>query len=310
MAQLTLLLPARERLRGAPLPHALAATLGCADRSQAEAGLAAQLARHVDIVPNQVPAAALTRLVDSGEEDARQSAWLRADPAYVRPDINGVRLLAIGDTLGIEQADVDALLPALRPLFGDAGFTLDAPDPARWYLRLPRGTKLPPFASPADALGDDLFEHIPAGSEGRRWRTLLSEAQVVLHNHPYNALRQAQGKVAVNSLWFWGAGVLPHSVSWQTPTLFSDDPVMRGLALAGKITAMPLDLFKSFEDDAVIDLRAGRDPAEVVGRWLAPAAAASRQHAVTFDFADGERFRLSSSHRWRFWRRPVEALSK
>ena len=310
MAQLTLLLPERERLRGAPLPAALAATLARADRAQLEPGASAQLQRHVDNLPNPPPAAALTRLVDTDVDATRPFLWLRADPAYVRPDINGVRLLAIGDTLGVEQTDVDALLPALRPLFGDAGLLLDAPVPGRWYLQLQRGATLPSFAAPDEALGDDLFEHIPAGAEGRRWRSLLSETQVVLHNHPYNALRQAQDKVAVNSLWFWGAGVLPHSVSWQTPTLFSDDPVMRGLALAGKITTMPLDLFQSFEDDAVIDLRAGRDPAEVVGRWLAPAAVASRQHAVTFDFADGERFRLSSSHRWRFWRRPVEALSK
>src|SRR5690606_2381672 len=134
-----------------------------------------------EAVPRRLPAAPLTRLLDAGKHDAGLSAWLRADPAYIHPDINGARLLAIGDALGIEQADLDAFLPALRPLFGDAGFPLDAPRPGRWYLRLPREAKLPAFASPDDALGDDLFEHDgfdgAAAPEARRWRVLASEAQ-------------------------------------------------------------------------------------------------------------------------------------
>ena len=77
----------------------------------------------------------------------RSSAWLRADPAYVRPDINGARLLAYGDALALTQAERDALLRPLQPLFGDAGFPIDAPTPSRWYLRLPREAKLPAFAA-------------------------------------------------------------------------------------------------------------------------------------------------------------------
>lgn len=90
--------------------------------------------------------AALTRTLDA--DDAPLSAWVRADPAYVRPDINGAHLLACGEALQLDVRDVAALLPALRPLFGDAGFPLDAPDPHRWYLRLPRGARLPRFVPP------------------------------------------------------------------------------------------------------------------------------------------------------------------
>lgn len=309
MAQLTLLLPERERLRGAPLPAALAATLARADRAQLEPGASAQLQRHVDNLPNPPPAAALTRLVDTDVDATRPFLWLRADPAYVRPDINGVRLLAIGDTLGVEQTDVDALLPALRPLFGDAGLLLDAPVPGRWYLQLQRGATLPSFAAPDEALGDDLFEHIPAGAEGRRWRSLLSETQVVLHNHPHNVWRQSVGKPPVNSLWFWGGGVLPHAVTWTAPTLYSDDPCLLGLALAGNIQGMPLDQRHGFDDDALVDVRALRDPHRIIGDWLQPALSAAAGKDVCLDFADGAVFRLAASQRWRFWRRPLASLA-
>src|SRR3546814_9323765 len=118
----------------------------------------------------------------------------------------------------MDEEDRTAFLPALRPLFGDAGFPIDAPHPSRWYLRLPHGAKLPAFAEPDDALGADLFDHLAEGSEGRRWRVLLGEAQVVLHNHPRNARRAEQGRPPVNSLWYWGGGVLPDARSEEQPS--------------------------------------------------------------------------------------------
>src|SRR5690606_17255467 len=138
--------------------------------------------------------------------DAGDHAWLRADPVWMRPDINGVRLMAHGQALQLSPEEGGVLVEALRPLFGDAGFELDAPDPARWYLRLPADTRLPASSDPGDALGEDVFEHMDTSPEGRAWRTLASESQVILHNHPLNEARAARGRSPVNALWFWGGG--------------------------------------------------------------------------------------------------------
>ena len=308
MPRLTLLLPATSRFAGVQLSQVLASALGRADRVAHEAGEDAQLARHFTLLPDRWAAAALTRVVDGGTEDARLSGWLRADPAYIRPDINGARLLATGDTLGIDAGDVEALLPALRPLFGDTGFALDAPHPGRWYLRLPRESKVPAFAAPAQALGEDVFEHIPGGAEARRWRVLSSEAQVVLHNHPHNAARAARGKPPINSLWFWGGGVLPDHVTSTSPTLYSDDPLLQGLAHVAKLMPMPLDAFNDFTADALVDLRMLHDPRALLEAWMLPAAASARRCEVLFDFADGPGFVLQAAQRWRFWRSPLGAL--
>lgn len=305
MARLTLLLPPAARFAGLPLPPALAQALGRADRMRHAAGESAQLARHLPLLPQGWPAAALTRLLDAGEDDARRGVWLRADPAHLRPDINGARLLGVGATLGMDQADVDALLPALRPLFGDAGFALDAPHPARWYLRLPPGTPLPAFSSPDEALGDDVFEHAAQGEAARRWRALESEVQITLHNHPHNAARAAAGRVAVNALWFWGGGALPDAVSGHAPIIYSDDPAVLGAARLGKLQGMGVQAFRAEVEDALVDLRAQRDLRALVARWLVPAA--GRAEAV-FDFADGQVFRLRRGQRWRLWRRPLAAV--
>ena len=302
MARLSLLLPPAARFVGMSLPPALGKCLARADRSRGEPGEPALLARHFDVLPRGWPAAALTRLLDAGEDDARRGAWLRVDPAHIRPDINGARLLGIGRTVGLDQDDVDALLPALRPLFGDLGFQLDAPQPTRWYLRLAREAKLPTFASPDDALGDDVFDHAPEGPDARRWRVLVNEVQVVLHNHPHNAARAASGRVAINALWFWGGGILPDAISSHAPTVYSDDPAVFGAAKLGKLQGMPLSAFQhETDDDALVDLRGQRDVRILLEHWLQPAASRARRLAVSFDFADGLAFHLNPGQRWRFW---------
>ncbi|WP_147652710.1 phosphoglycerate mutase [Vulcaniibacterium gelatinicum] len=311
MRAATFLLPPRARLPGA-LPDAVARALGRADALPAgEGGERAQLLRHFELLPRGWPVAALTRQRDAG--DAPAHGWLRADPVYARPDINGVRLLAHGETMRLAREDAEAFLPALRPLFGDAGFPIDAPAPTRWYLRLPREARLPAFAEPSEALGADLFEHLPEGPEGRRWRVLLSEAQVILHNHPHNAARVAAGKPPVNSLWFWGGGVLPDHVRTVHAAVHGGEVLLAALAQAAGRDAAPLPAcFAPREGALLYDLRAARDPAALAEAWLVPAVEALRRgtlDALELDFEDGARFRFAPRQRWRFWRRPRPAFA-
>jgi hypothetical protein len=183
---------------------------------------------------------------------------------------------------------------------------LDAPTPARWYLRLPREAKLPVFAGPDEALGADLFEHLPEGGEGRRWRALLSEAGVVLHNHPRNAERVAQGLPPVNALWFWGGGVLPDHVRSPHAQVRSNDLLLQALAdAAGRGSdaepgSVPVD-------GVLVDYRALAAPDEGFLGWVAAAGRGDIARLV-LDFADGERIAVERGHRWRFWRRPMQEL--
>ena len=315
MTTIALLLPDRARLPGT-LPQAVARALGRADREQFEAGGRAQLRRHFRVLPDHWPVAALTRRADAGT-DAGDGLWLRADPAHVAPDLNGVRLLGWGEGLGLDPLDAQALLPVLRPLFGDAGFELDATHPARWYLRLPPGTPLPEFVAPEDAVGDDLFNAIPHGDDpaSRRWRLLMTEVQVVLHQHPWNRARTDHGRVAVNALWFWGAGVAPDSVQSPYMNVRSSDPLLHALAgEAGAATAAPaaaVDAPASAIGDSLVDLRQLRS-LDVLGSQVLPPLLASMRRdeydTLVLDFEDGARLRLRQSHPWRFWRRPLRSL--
>ncbi|WP_282296087.1 phosphoglycerate mutase [Stenotrophomonas sp. PS02289] len=302
MASATLLLPARSRFPAAPLPDDVARALGRAQRSTVEPGERAQLQRHFQLQPAQWPVAALTRQLDVG--DAADGVWLRADPANVAPDMQGARMMGHGDTLRPDPDDVAALLPALQPLFAGYGFTLDAPVPGRWYLRLPEEIQLPTFAAPDDVLGDDLFDHLPPGDTGRLWRALLTEAQVVLHQHEWNARRIAAGKRAINSLWFWGGGVLPHSVSTDYAQVRSREALLQGLAKAAGVAVggdQPVD--------ALVDLRQLRSLEQLGNEAIRPLLAALQRgelRRLVLDFEDGLRFELDKSQRWKLWKKPLQ----
>ena len=311
-ASATFLLPARVRFGGQALHADVAKALGRADRFDSDAGERAQLTRHFELLPRTWPIAALTRAFDS--DDATLGAWVRADPAYVRPDINGARLLASGDALQLDAREAEDFVAALRPTFGDAGMPIDAPRPARWYVRLPRESKIPPMTSPADALGADLFDHMPEGPEGRRWRALLSEAQVMLHQHPLNAQRIAAGKPPVNSLWFWGGGILPDHVTTPHRAIQSDELTVRALAKAAQVEQVDLPARFTAPDasgSVLHDLRALRDINALHAAWLQPALEALRSGALgtlQLDAEDGTRWTLARHQRWRFWRKPSKAF--
>jgi hypothetical protein len=287
----------------------LAKAFGRGDASASgESRSDAQLIRHFAATPAHWAPAAFTRQRDVG--DAAGAAWLRADPAHVRPEMTGARLLGIGERLSLSQDDVDALLPVLKPVFGDSGFVLDAPTPARWYLRLLPEAKFPRFSAPDEALGEDLFEHQPDGPEGRRWRALLNEVQIVLHNHPWNGKRAERGLVPINALWVWGGGVLPDSVVTDVQHVCSDDDLLQALIRIAGGSARPLsDAFSgtapSANGDVLYDLRRSRDFAALQRDWLLPAVWALRTgglETLILDTADGMRLQLAPGQRWRFWR--------
>ncbi|MGP1666622.1 MAG: phosphoglycerate mutase, partial [Rhodanobacter sp.] len=222
---LQLWLPALTHLGAA---HRLREPLARADRlPEGGAGYLGGLGDYFSGAGADMPAAALTRERLVG--DAEGSTWLSADPAWVRPDINGVRLMACG-RLQLSMADAQALAEPLKPIFGDAGMLLEVSSPDRWHLRLPPGSPLPVFSSPEQVLGEDLLQHLPQGPEGRRWRVLLNDVQVMLHQHPLNAQRHAQGLQPVNSLWLWGGGSLPDHLRSKLSGVVSDDLLLNALA--------------------------------------------------------------------------------
>lgn len=302
---LTFLLTERRRFSGQKLDATIAKMLGQADKLPIlGSGQQAQLERHVSILPRRWPLAALTRQYDA--KDAQLNSWLRADPAHVRAEMGVVRLLACGD-LGLTQAEADELIKPLKILFGDVGFPLSAPHPSRWYLMLPKESKLPEFQSPDTAIGADIFSQFPSDDTSKRWRALLNEAQITLHNHPLNAERIQKGLLPVNSLYFWGGGVLPDQVKFHAHQVKSDDVIIKSL-----MHHAGFENQDKTDGATLVDVRHLRDWSLFEREFLSPAIADlknSKRASIVLDFADGASHEIKTSQKWRFWRGPLNALA-
>lgn len=306
MADLTLLLPPLRHVAEQTASGELDLWTSRGDRlADARPGREAMLRESFEFVGTQTPFAALTRSLDS--TDAAGTLWLRADPAWVVADAVTLRLLACGN-MDLSPPDSEQLARALKPLFGDAGFPLEATTPARWYLRCPPGAQLPTFSPPEAALGDDVSRHLPEGEAGRRWQHLLNEAQVILHNHALNVERTRRGQSPVNSLWFWGAGKLPDWVRTTASVVASSDEIVHALARIANapIASSPADAMAAVAPEARILIDLDVPGSELGSEWQEPITRALADRAIAdlqLKFASGERFRYRRGHRWRFWRK-------
>jgi hypothetical protein len=270
----------------------------------AKNGRVAALRDHFRFAGDGVPAAALRHHCHAG--DAGGGSWLCADPAYVRSEATGARLMAC-PVSDLSDAEAEALATALRSLLAEVG-PLQADTPAEWCVRLADGIRPAVFTSPDDALGASLIDMLPEGDAARAWRRLFNEIQVALHAHSVNAARVAARKLPVKALWFWGAGALHDSVDTRLALVASADDVVRGLAkLAGAVRVEPLPIALETADvrgEALLDLQrlGGRESATewltTFERWLRR----SRFDAITLTFAGGECWRMRHAHRLRFWR--------
>ena len=134
---------------------------------------------------------------------------MRADPVHLRIDHDYLKLHD-ASVLDVQREEADALMRALQDHFRQDGLEFRAPSPHRWYVCAPAGT-LPKTTPLEGALGRDVFGLLPSNN-AVNWRSAITEAQMMMGAHEVNARREAEGKLAINSVWFWGEGVLPAEV--------------------------------------------------------------------------------------------------
>ena len=184
--------------------------------------------------PMDIPLAPMMYPWDKGSISSEEGWWLRADPVYLRPDRD--RLVLFGPRyLELNEAESQSLATIVAPLFTEYGWQFEALQPDRWYLRLPQPERVA-FTALGIVEGKYLEPALPAGADGSRWRALLNEIQMLLHDCPINREREDRGLPVVNSLWFWGAGEAPlcSTSSWQQVG-WGQDPLLQAIAAYCKV---------------------------------------------------------------------------
>jgi hypothetical protein len=175
------------------------------------------------------PVAPYALLADGGTPGSHY--WMRADPVHL--SVGRDSLAFDGTALDVSRSEAETLVAALNRHFGEA-LAFDALRPGRWYVKFPGAPELA-TTPPSTARGTTIGDKLPSGADAMRFRALMNEVQMVLHEHPVNTEREARGVLAVNSVWFWGGGTLAGTAARPFSIVLADDPLARGLALAAGI---------------------------------------------------------------------------
>jgi hypothetical protein len=263
------------------------------------------------------PVAALTARYDG--LDTATGWWLRADPVWLQPDRDQLVLGAAGE-LQLNHDESRQLAATLNEHFATDGLCLFTPDPNRWYLRQDEVSRI--RTTPLEDLwGRNIHDCLPRGEDAAVWRQLLNETQMLLHEHPVNRQRVAEGRPPVSSVWFWGGGCLPMAGASDWDQVYADEFLLKAVADWQGIPcrSSPAQLSRDLTGRCLISTRQCYEPARKrdVFAWqdclvqlqtnvlvsLQHLLAQSRCRALTLLPADGRAFRAAPSNRYRFWRR-------
>lgn len=278
------LLPERRRFAGQSPSAYWAKRMSRMSQCQSGSGETAQLQRHFTCVPNTWAMAALCRQAEFG--DASDNLWLRADPIHLQVEMRGARIMA-WDTLRLSERDSLAIVNAIRPIFGDAGYGFEQSSDGFFYIKITRGTPVPDFVPAPEVLGADLFSILP---NDKKWTALFNECQVILHNLSLNDERIRQGQLAVNGLWFWGLGRMP--LQLKHPFL--------------KITSNACDLnaLAAFPDEPhALERKCNLVDCRHIRQWSEAEAKLPFKESFQLDFSDGTIMNWQPKFNWYFWRK-------
>ena len=256
--------------------------------------------------------------------DPGNDGWVHADPVHLKVHRDHL-ILADAARIHVSTDEAREFIALLGAHLAAENIAIVAPHPQRWYLRTAHEPRLGTVPT-SEVVGRSIEPFLPAGEDGARWRRVINEAQMLLHDHPANQKRETRNELPVNSIWAWGAGrarplTPPYDAVW------SDHPAVIGLAAASGVEARRLPasgaalrkelgtgsnlvVLASLPAVAYGDVAAWRTAVALLERdWFAPLLATLADgglesitlHGLGGDFGMTAEYRRND--RFRFWRR-------
>ncbi len=266
----------------------------------------------------------------------RDHCWvMRVDPCFMAADRDQLVLLESANIdLSHQEAIqlVDEINSFFQPYIEESFWRLelaaDRSSPLSWFLRSSKPINVHTQPT-SNVKGRSIKPFLLKGENQSSWLKLFNEFQMVLHQSEVNLRRKQQGKLPVNSVWFWGAGKLikPSEQTAQTnlKTVYSNDPIVKGLSVMAHFNIHDLphnldELFmvKSTTDTVVImdhlaepvrngDVYAWVDMMQLFEKsWLEPSLKAlqsGRLDQLTFLTPAGIRLEVSGKCINHWWKR-------
>lgn len=153
--------------------------------------------------------------------------WLRLDPVHLEVGMRGLFLRA---GMELDPHEADTLGTLIFPILTQSGLDVFAGADGIMHVRCATPPRL--GTTPLDQVdGRQPVRFLPTGEDAPFWNHLMHEAQMALHEHPFNLARMASGKLPVNSFWTWGGGRFKRPAR-GTGALWGEHPLLRQISMA------------------------------------------------------------------------------
>lgn len=157
-------------------------------------------------LPGDPPATApYAWFADGPPAGPERAVWIaHADPAHMALARDHLVVTDTGDDALSEDETHELLGLANAAAAGHPGVRF-VERGGRWFLfsDVPWAITTRSFDA---AAGRPAQDHVPSGSDARRWRVLSNEIQMAWHASEANRAREARGARSVNALWLHGGG--------------------------------------------------------------------------------------------------------
>jgi hypothetical protein len=264
----------------------------------------------LQLEPQAHPSAALSALAHGAVD--KTGMWLHMDPVHLLAGLNHLSLLELTGELQPSSQQRAALEPPLRQHLQACGGELLTLPGGGWLAHLPQAAQLR-TVSPMAAAANELELAMPQGEGSAALRRMLTELQMLLHEHAVNRERSRLGLPEVNAVWLWGNGDLAPTASRALPFAVGDDAYLRGLYLhhgqsVSRLPSGAAELLGMLENQPQgIAVLAEQSPQSFEQEWLVPLVHALRARRLMRLqlILDGWHLSIDRRALRRFWRRPL-----
>jgi hypothetical protein len=264
-------------------------------------------------VAGSYPSAAVIRTGLSGER--ADGFWLRAQPIHFAAGLDRLTTVPLHGDARMSAAERKSLTPTLVDHLQSTGFELHDGADGEWLLHSAEPL-LVQTVSPEFAAANPSEEILPRGRDAGGLRRLMTEMQMLLHEHPVNTQRQLRGLPALNAIWLHGEGMLSdvsaHASAQPLPAACGENVYLQGIyrLLDQPLQPPPADAASLISRTtgptlAFIDVTSAES---LEKQWLAPLSrallsGAIAQLTVTFD---GWQVMADRAAMFKLWRRDLQ----
>jgi hypothetical protein len=212
--------------------------------------------------------------------------WFHAEPIHLAAGMKDVTLVPLRLAAALTTEERRALTSTLQEHLTNDGCDLHPNASNEWLLGSTRPFNVQTVCAEY-AMRNEWSAVLPQGAGAGQVRRLMTELQMLLHDHPINEARVARGVPTVNALWLWGNGAVGSARDVaQSRACYGGDDYLRGICKANRWHAPPSN---ASIDSALAQVQNGTaivyvvtDPVatEFEERWLSPSLAALKRGAI------------------------------